>query len=114
MIHKEAGTIDWEQDDVTIDRLIRAMTPWPGAHTWWNGEPFKIARARPADGALPDGPPGLVTRTGGDIVVLAAGGGLALEAVQPPGKRAMPAEDFARGHPAWIGSVLGQATPSES
>jgi methionyl-tRNA formyltransferase len=114
MIHKEAGTIDWEQDDVTIDRLIRAMTPWPGAHTWWNGEPFKIARARPADGALPDGPPGLVARTGGDIVVLAAGGGLALEAVQPPGKRAMPAEDFAHGHPAWIGSVLGRATPSES
>jgi hypothetical protein len=30
-----------------------------------------------------------------------------LEEVQPAGKRAMPAGDFARGHPDWVGSMLG-------
>jgi methionyl-tRNA formyltransferase len=114
MIHKEAGAIDWQQDVVALDRLIRAMTPWPGAYTWWNGEPFKIARARPAAGELPAGPPGLVARAGGQIVVLAADGGVVLEEVQPSGKRAMSPEDFARGHPAWVGSVIGRATAGDS
>jgi methionyl-tRNA formyltransferase len=107
MLAKEAGEIDWSQDVAELDRLVRAMTPWPGAYTWWDGQPFKIVRARPAAGALPDGLPGEVVRAAEGLVVLAAGGGLVLEAVQPSGKRAMPAEDFARGHPDWVGSVLG-------
>jgi methionyl-tRNA formyltransferase len=107
MIAREAGEIDWSRDDGYLDRLVRAMTPWPGAYTWWNGQPFKIVRARPATGNLPAGSPGEVVRAAGGLAVLTAGGGLALEEVQPPGKRAMPAEDFARGHPDWVGSVLG-------
>jgi methionyl-tRNA formyltransferase len=109
LIHKEAGEIDWTRDAHELDRLVRAMTPWPGAYTWWNGELFKIVQARAAGGGLPDGPSGLVVRADEGIVALAAGGGLLLEEVQPPGKRTMPAEDFARGHPGWVGGVLGQA-----
>ncbi len=107
MIAREAGELDWSRDVDYLDRLVRAMTPWPGAYTWWNGQPFKIARARPTTGDLPDGPPGRVVETAEGIAVLAGGGGLLLEEVQPPGKRAMPAEDFARGRPGWIGTLLG-------
>jgi methionyl-tRNA formyltransferase len=107
MIAKEAGEIDWSRDIGYLDRLVRAMTPWPGAYTWWNGQPFKIVRAKPVTGDLPDGSLAEVVRAAEGLAVLAVGGGLVLEEVQPPGKRAMPAEDFARGHPDWVGSVLG-------
>jgi methionyl-tRNA formyltransferase len=111
MIGKESGALDWQRDGAALDRLVRAMTPWPGAFTQWNGEPLKIGRARPLSGDMPDGKPGLVVRAAGGVAVLAGDGGLLLEEVQLPGKRAMPAEDFARGRPDWIGSVLGAANP---
>jgi methionyl-tRNA formyltransferase len=108
MIRKEAGEIDWRQDAEALDRLIRAMTPWPGAFTWWGGEALKILRARPAPGGLPDVQPGLVVSVPDGVAVVAAEGGLLLDEVQLSGKRAMPAADFARGRPDWIGSVLGK------
>jgi len=106
MIRKEAGEIDWRRDTAALDSLIRAMTPWPGAYTRWRGETLKILRAVPA-GAAPSGPPGRVVAGSEGIVVLTGDGGLLPEEIQLPGKRGMPADDFARGHPDFIGSDLG-------
>ena len=41
---------------------------------------------------------GEIAAEAGELVLGTASGGLALEAVQPPGKRAMSAADFLRGH----------------
>lgn len=107
MIRKEAGALDWRQDVATLDRLVRAMTPWPGAFTRWDGDALRVLQAQPLPGALRDTPPGYVARLGEGIAVRAADGALLLEAVQPPGKRPMPAVDFARGRLDFVGSVLG-------
>lgn len=112
MIRKEAGEIDWTRDAAEIDRLIRAMTPWPGAFTWWGGELLKVLRARPLAGdLLPDGPPGLVVRVPGGVAALAGRAGLLLDEVQLAGKRSAPAVDFANGRPDWVGSILGRPAP---
>jgi methionyl-tRNA formyltransferase len=107
MIRKEAGAIDWRQDAAAIDRHVRAMTPWPGAFTHWQGEPLKVLRASPWPVEAPDGEPGRVVALPDGVGVLTGGGALRLEAVQPPGKRAMPATEFARGRPHFVGGVLG-------
>lgn len=109
MIAKDGGRIDWTRDVAELDRLARAMTPWPGAFTHWNGEMLKVLRARPTTAELPDGPPGLVARIAGGIVVLAGRGGLLLDEVQMAGKRAMSAAEFVHGRPEFVGSVLGAA-----
>lgn len=109
LIDKNAGEIDWRRDAAELDRLVRAMTPWPGAFTHWEDVPLKVLRARPFAGSLPDGPPGLVVRVGSGIAALAGRSGLLLDEVQLPGKRALPAAEFARGRPDWVGSVLGRA-----
>lgn len=108
MIRKEAGQIDWRQATAALDRLVRAMTPWPGATTQWQGETLKVLNARPAAGALPAGRPGLVVHSSEGVAALSGDGGLLLEEIQLPGKRAMPTVDFVRGRPDFIGSVLGQ------
>ena len=108
MIRKEAGSIDWTQDAAAIDRLIRAMTPWPGAFTLWDDAPLKVLRARPILVELSPERPGHVLRHADGVAVVAGRGGLLLEEVQLSGKRAMTAADFARGRPDWIGAVLGE------
>lgn len=111
MIRKEDGQIDWTKTAVSIDRLIRAMTPWPGAFTTWRGQPLKILAARFDDGFPPDTFPG--SRPGTVIgqqplVVLTGAGVLALQKVQLAGKNPVNIADFLRGHPDFIGSTLGE------
>ncbi len=106
MIQKEAGRIDWSLPATALDRHIRAMTPWPGAFTGWQGETLRVLRASPLQGKLPDGRPGQVVTAGEKILVLCGEGGLALEEVQLAGKRAMAVTDFVRGRSDFVGSVL--------
>jgi methionyl-tRNA formyltransferase len=107
MIRKEAGQIDWAQGSIEIDRLIRAMTPWPGAYTGWQGEMLKIDSARPVLNHLPLEEPGRVVVLNQDVAVLTGNGALILERVQLAGKRALSISDFLRGRPEFLGAILG-------
>jgi methionyl-tRNA formyltransferase len=88
--------VDWTQPAVGVDRLVRAATPAPGAWTTFRGERLKLGPVRRsvAD-PLPAGAVRLTDRT--TVLVGTATGPVALGEVQPAGKRAMPAADWARG-----------------
>lgn len=107
MISKEDGRLDWQQTSEEIDRRIRAMTPWPGAFTTWQGELLKIKSAAVADGRLPAGEPGLIVAYEEGAAVLTADGGLVLHEIQLAGKRVTAVSDFLRGYDNFIGSILG-------
>jgi len=92
---KEDGRIDWTKDAVFLDRLVRAMNPWPGAFTFLAGEAIKIWTASPVDGS---GAAGTVMEVGPEgILVGTAEGLLLLKEVQAPGKKRVSAAEFARG-----------------
>lgn len=101
-ITPEDARVDWGQPAAAIDRQIRALTPDPGAWTEYGGTRLKLGpvepdRAGAAEAGLPGLAPGelLVTRR-----AVFAGTGtepVRLGEVQPPGKRSMPAADWARG-----------------
>ena len=98
MIAKEAGQIAWDKTAVEIDRHIRAMTPWPGAFTFWDGQLVKILRARPqTDPSSPTGEPGQVMPHPDGVMVLTGDGGLILDQLQLAGKTVMEAREFVRG-----------------
>jgi methionyl-tRNA formyltransferase len=108
MIKKEEGQIDWQQPAVEIDRLVRAMTPWPGAFTRWNDKNLKILSARTEPGTVGSiEKAGLVVTAGEGAAVLTGSGKLILEEVQLAGKAATQMDDFRRGRPDFIGSQLG-------
>ena len=113
MIKKEDGQLDWGQTSEELDRRIRAMTPWPGAFTYWQGQLLKVKKVTVVvGGRLPVGNPGAVVAVAGgrqsaSAVVLTQNGGLALQEIQLAGKRAMTIADFLRGRPELIGSKLG-------
>jgi methionyl-tRNA formyltransferase len=107
MIKKEEGELDWQEPAVALERRVRAMTPWPGAYTWWDGERLRIIRAKARAERFPAAP-GTVDRAGNDIVVAAGAGALQLLQVQPAGRRVMAVEAFVHGRPDFVGSRLEQ------
>ncbi len=92
--------VDWKLPAHLVDRLIRACTPDPGAWTEFDGARMKVWPVTP----LPAGVPGPAGLSPGELRVergaVYAGTGshpVRLGDVQPPGKRRMPAADWARG-----------------
>ena len=103
-IGKEEGRIDWRQPAEAVSRQIRALSPWPGAYTFVEGERLKVLAARPEQGAA-GAVPGRVLD---DELLIACGeGALRLLRVQRPGKRPMAAAEMLRGRPVAAGTRLG-------
>lgn len=93
-INVEDARIDWTQPAETVDRLVRACAPAPGAWTTFRGERFKINSAHISDAALP---PGVLEVTKRSVRVGTGTRALQLGEVQAQGKKPMTAADWARG-----------------
>ena len=102
---KDDGRIDWTSGAVTIDRRVRAMSPWPGAFAEARTGLLKIHAAAALSGSAADVPGTLVALPEGPAVVT-GDGLLLLREVQPAGKRSMPGTDWLRGATSLLGSVL--------
>ena len=105
-LEREDARIDWARPADYLERLCRAMDPWPGAYTTWEGSNLKIWRGEAAPGGE-GAAPGTVAPEPGPAAVVTGQGRLRLVTVQPAGKRPLPAEEFVRGRPRFIGARLG-------
>jgi len=91
-IDKAEARINWTDPAQTVDRLIRGLSPFPGAWCEIDGERVKILRSRLCEG---QGAPGTVL----DEACVACGdGAVELTLLQKAGKRALSAKDYLRGH----------------
>jgi methionyl-tRNA formyltransferase len=99
---REDGRIDWTHDATAIDRQIRAFDPWPGTFTTLGDRPLKILAAAIVDAT---GAPGTVID---DALTIACGQqAIRPTRVQLPGRSALDAGAFLRGHPVPPGTALG-------
>ena len=106
-IEKEEGELRWEEPAPTLERLIRAFTPWPGTFTYWDGRLLKIRSATAGSTPSPLRP-GEVGRVGEDAVAIGTGEGTLLpQQVQLEGRSALPIEEFVRGYPDFVHAHLG-------
>lgn len=87
--------VEWTADADEIDRRIRGCTPAPGAWTTFRGERFKILTAHPVEAAPLDA--GVIATSKQWLQVGTGSQPLELDRVQPFGKKAMRAADWARG-----------------
>jgi methionyl-tRNA formyltransferase len=103
LIKKEDGRLDWQQPAVELERRIRALTPWPGAYTTWQGKRLKILAAQPVtNAALAEGEPGDVIGSLETAVIRTGDGGLELLELQLEGKRPATIAEFLRGYPDFV------------
>jgi methionyl-tRNA formyltransferase len=87
--------VDWTGPGRHVDRLVRACTPSPGAWTTLRNERLKLGPVRLRGGN--DLAPGEIRVERTAVAIGTATLDVELGTVQPPGRRAMPAADWARG-----------------
>ena len=81
-IDKAEARVDFARPAAEVDRLIRGLSPWPGAWTEWEGRRLKLLRSR----------------MGGEGLSFACGdGAVEVTEVQPEGRDRMSAQAFLRG-----------------
>jgi methionyl-tRNA formyltransferase len=114
-LSKQDGVVDWSLPAMTIERLRRALEPWPRLTTFFTRgdgqrqrlvlEDVEVA----ADPKAAAAAPGSVLDTSGGRIVVACGGGTALAITQvvPEGRRGMPTADYLRGSPLLPGAMMG-------
>ncbi len=90
-IDKAEARIDWTRPAAEVDRLIRGLSPFPGAWCEIGGERIKLLRSRLAEGNAAPG-----THLG-DFHIACGTGAVQIVEAQRQGKRAMPADEILRG-----------------
>jgi len=88
--------VRWTEPAFAVDRRIRAGTPAPGAWTTFRGERIKLGPVDPVGGAA-DLAPGEIAVGRSGVLVGTGTAAVALGEVRAAGKKAMPAQDWARG-----------------
>ncbi len=104
-IIKELCHIDWKKDVVSIYNLIRGLSPFPRAFSFFKEDEFKICRAEISTMDLEkDNFAGEIVSLNKDKIFVAASNGiLAITEVQPPNKRRMSVAEYLRGHSVALG-----------
>jgi methionyl-tRNA formyltransferase len=103
-LSREESRLDWREPAESLERKVRALTPWPGSHFLLNGQRVRVLKAALAPG---EGPPGLVLGSDAAGLVVACGeAALALLELQREGRAALPVDAFLRGLPIAPGTEL--------
>jgi methionyl-tRNA formyltransferase len=92
--------IDWTRSAVSIVNQIRALSPHPGAFTYWKGKRLKLFSASPEVCSVRSKKfPGTVLDSTDEGVTVQTGSGkIRFKEIQSEGKRRMSVKDFLRGH----------------
>ncbi|MFQ5809463.1 MAG: methionyl-tRNA formyltransferase [Armatimonadota bacterium] len=117
LVKKDDARIDWSQPAAHIERLVRAAIPWPVAFTVLNEQPLRVYRASVMlDSLAQEGTAGRIIEVTSEtgLSVLTGSGILHILEVQAPGRRRMPAADFARGARLEPGMLLGQCASTRA
>ena len=103
-VSRETARVNWDCDAAQLSRHIRAFDPWPGAWTTAPGAELKLFHATATDGS---GAAGTVLRADQTLVVACGSGALAIDEVQPAGKRRLATAEWLHGRPLASGDRLG-------
>jgi len=95
-LKKEDGWVRWERSAVELVNLVRAMNPWPGAVSLWEGGRLTVWRARAVKGS--GHAAGTLFPVEGPLAIATGDGGLLPLEVQPESRPRMSWEEFVRGH----------------
>jgi methionyl-tRNA formyltransferase len=123
-LSKDSGQIDWRDSAATIERFVRAMTPWPGArakvvaaHSAGGGDatiPMKVLESIVKEDSAPGGPPGTILKLPSEprgsmpesLDVTTGRGVLRIVRLHPEGGKPQSAAEFLRGRRLVAGSAM--------
>ena len=112
MLVKEDGLIDWGGLTSKIVNQVRALDPWPGTYTYFDGQVIKVWECSACDNlddfeAFKTAKPGTVLENKSHLLVKTGDGMLSVTMLQGQGGKRMMAADYLRGRNIAVGAVLG-------
>jgi methionyl-tRNA formyltransferase len=109
MLDKKMGLIDWNKSSNAIIHLIRGLSPWPSAYTFYKGNMLKIWTAKPYTLEESNYNIGEIIDVIDDqgFVVKTQDGSILITEIQAQGGRRMTVEEYLRGHKIEKNTVLG-------
>lgn len=101
---KEEGLIDWTQPASDIHNRVRGLYPWPHAYTYLDGARLIVLKTQ-VETFGTEAAPGAVIDVSRDAIHVATGDGgrLAIQELQPEGRRPMRVRDYLAGRPVTPG-----------
>lgn len=111
ILKKDDGRINWKAPAETIERMIRAFNPWPGAWTLWPTEKkiyrIKIEEGYATQDEYPYGSPGYLRKNLSGVIFIKTGkGSVAIQKITLEGRSTTDVEDFIKGRPNFIGATM--------
>ncbi len=106
ILKRDDGLIDWTLDASTINDRVRGFQPFPSSFTNYKDRRVTIWKAKTVGQISSNGAmPGTIVSVGNKLLTVVCGSGsaLAIEEMQPEGKRRMPAADFINGSRVQVG-----------
>jgi methionyl-tRNA formyltransferase len=105
-LKKEAAQVDFGRTAQKLDRLVRAMNPWPVAWAQIRGETVRIWEAEPAEEGQKGQPGEILSLSEQGLLVACGSGALFLQSMQRPGGKVLSGLDFANGLRLRVGEIL--------
>jgi methionyl-tRNA formyltransferase len=106
MLSKKDGHIDWRRSALEIDRLVRGMTPWPGAYTFCGGRRLRLYRTRPLPLESSATPCTIVQGFADELSVATGDGVLGVLEIQGASGKRLAIRDFLCGCDLCPGNVF--------
>ena len=120
ILTREDGRINWKKTAQDLEQEIRAFDYWPGSFTFWQKRDGTMVRIKILKARVLKSTGGITYPIGKTLVApqneiciqcrkgFLGGGGdfLVIERLQLEGKKEMVSEEFLRGHPDFIGTIL--------
>ncbi len=97
-IEKSHAQIDWQQNALDIDRLIRAYHPWPVAYTKLDEKIIRVWQGQLTESASKQTPGTILSVSVEGIKVQCADQAILLTELQLPNARRMSVRDILNGH----------------
>ncbi|MBQ9549651.1 MAG: methionyl-tRNA formyltransferase [Lachnospiraceae bacterium] len=109
LLRKNSGRLDFSGEAVELERMIRALDPWPSAWTKYGEKTLKIWKAH----VIEDNITGdtakageIISVTKDDFTIKCGNGSLVIEELQQEGKKRMSSHDFLLGMKVKTGDIL--------
>ncbi len=99
LLKKEDGRIDWTKNAASVDRTVRAFTPWPSAFTYFGDKRIKVLRGRDQRDRISPCSPGEVLGVKKEGIEVSCGEKTVylIEELQLEGKQSLNAYSFTLG-----------------
>ncbi|MFA4834008.1 MAG: methionyl-tRNA formyltransferase [Patescibacteria group bacterium] len=105
-LKKEDGKINWQKKAEEIERMVRALTPWPRTWTNWQNKIIKIVSISPTPLKINNHKIGQIFLYNSQLAVQCGKNALIIKKLQLEGKKETTAEEFLRGYKDIIGQIL--------